>query len=142
LIWWQTRSWMRLVCCNGLQPGHLRGPTPLRRAGAFSPGPEMALASLLPVQGPKKSRFSGPTPSNAPRNDVVPLKIITYRAIKNNRYINSYVVHIRLLFPLLFLTPSCLQNSRMISVSSSEFLLFFSSVCLSTSYRSPQRRKE
>jgi hypothetical protein len=26
--------------------------------------------------------FSGPTPSNAPRNDVAPLKIITYRAIK------------------------------------------------------------
>jgi hypothetical protein len=42
----------------------------------------MALASLVPFQGPKKSRFSGPTPSNAPRNDVAPLKIITYRAIK------------------------------------------------------------
>ncbi len=38
--------------------------------------------------GPKKSRFSGPTPSNAPRNDVAPLKTITYRA-KNNRYIGS-----------------------------------------------------
>jgi hypothetical protein len=35
-----------------------------------------------PFQGPKKSQFSGPTPSNAPRNDVAPLKIITYRAIK------------------------------------------------------------
>ncbi len=43
---------------------------------------QMALASLVPFQGPKKSRFSGPTPSNAPRNDVAPLKIITYRAIK------------------------------------------------------------
>ncbi len=43
---------------------------------------QMALASLVPLQGPKKSRFSGPTPSNAPRNDVAPLKIITYRAIK------------------------------------------------------------
>ncbi len=32
--------------------------------------------------GPKKSLFSGPTPSNAPRNDVAPLKTITYRAIK------------------------------------------------------------
>ncbi len=42
----------------------------------------MALASLVPFQGPKKSRFSGPTPSNAPHNDVAPLKIITYRAIK------------------------------------------------------------
>jgi hypothetical protein len=38
--------------------------------------------ALVPFQGPKKSRFSGPTPSNAPRNDVAPLKIITYRAIK------------------------------------------------------------
>ena len=43
---------------------------------------QMALASLVPFQGPKKSRFSGPTPSNAPRNDVAPLKTITYRAIK------------------------------------------------------------
>jgi hypothetical protein len=40
------------------------------------------MASLVLFQGPKKSRFSGPTPSNAPRNDVAPLKIITYRAIK------------------------------------------------------------
>jgi hypothetical protein len=43
---------------------------------------QMALASLVPFQGPKKSRFSGPTPSNVPRNDVAPLKIITYQAIK------------------------------------------------------------
>jgi hypothetical protein len=43
---------------------------------------QMALASLVPFQGPKKSRFSGPTPSNAPRNDVAPLKTITYHAIK------------------------------------------------------------
>jgi hypothetical protein len=43
---------------------------------------QMALASLVPFQGPKKSRFSGPTPSNAPRNDVAPLKTIMYRAIK------------------------------------------------------------
>jgi hypothetical protein len=42
----------------------------------------MALASLVPFQGPKKSQFSGPTPSNAPCNDVAPLKTITYRAIK------------------------------------------------------------
>jgi hypothetical protein len=43
---------------------------------------QMAFASLVPFQGPKKSRFSGPTPSNATRNDVAPLKTITYRAIK------------------------------------------------------------
>jgi hypothetical protein len=42
----------------------------------------MALVSLVPFQGPNKSRFSGPTPSHAPRNDVAPLKTITYRAIK------------------------------------------------------------
>jgi hypothetical protein len=34
------------------------------------------------ISGPKKSRFSGPTPSNAPHNDVAPLKTIMYRAIK------------------------------------------------------------
>ncbi len=43
---------------------------------------QMAITSLVPFQGPKKSRFSGATPSNAPRNDVAPLKTITYRAIK------------------------------------------------------------
>jgi hypothetical protein len=37
---------------------------------------------FVPFQGPKKSRFSGPTPSNAPCNDVAPLNIITYGAIK------------------------------------------------------------
>ncbi len=41
-----------------------------------------AQIALVPFQGPKKSRFSGPTPSNAHRNDVAPLKIITYCAIK------------------------------------------------------------
>ncbi len=53
----------------------------------------MALASLLPFQGPKKSRFSGPTPSNPPRNDVAPLKIIIIYvpSHKNNKYINSYI---------------------------------------------------
>ncbi len=43
---------------------------------------QMRLASLVPFQGLKKSRFTGPTPSNAPRNDVALLKTITYRAIK------------------------------------------------------------
>ncbi len=42
----------------------------------------MALVSLVPFQGPKKSQFSGPTPSNAPRNCVAHLKTITYHAIK------------------------------------------------------------
>ncbi len=34
--------------------------------------------------GPKKSRFSGPTPSNAPSNDVALLKTIKYKRHKNN----------------------------------------------------------
>jgi hypothetical protein len=34
------------------------------------------------ISGPKKSRFSVPTPSNAHRNDVAPLKIIAYHAIR------------------------------------------------------------
>ncbi len=45
-------------------------------------GAQMALASLVPFQGPKKSRFSGSTPSNAPRNDVAPLKTIKYKRHK------------------------------------------------------------
>jgi hypothetical protein len=65
---------------------------------------QMAVASLVPFQGPKKFRFSGPTPSNAPRNDVAPLKIITYRAIKTigtlivRMFIVSYVSEILFYF--------------------------------------------
>jgi hypothetical protein len=55
----------------------LRGATSLLRALEG-----VGLHSLVPFQGPKKSRFSGLTPSNAPHNDVAPLKTITYRAIK------------------------------------------------------------
>jgi hypothetical protein len=51
---------------------------------------QMALASLVPFQGPKKSQFSGPTPSNAPRNDVALLKKNYVPRHKNDRYINSY----------------------------------------------------
>jgi hypothetical protein len=54
----------------------LRGATSLRGA-LEGVGPERECHL-----GPKKSRFSGPTPSNAPSNDVAPLKIIMYRAIK------------------------------------------------------------
>jgi hypothetical protein len=36
----------------------------------------MARRKRVPFHGPKKSRFSGPTPSNAPRNDVAPLKTV------------------------------------------------------------------
>jgi hypothetical protein len=58
---------------------------------------QMALASLVPFQGPKKSRFSGPTPSNAPHNDVAPLKTIMYRAIKTTGTL-IVILHHRTLF--------------------------------------------
>jgi hypothetical protein len=41
--------------------------------------------------GPKKSRFSGLTPSNAPSNDVALLKTIKYKRHKNNWYIGSFM---------------------------------------------------
>ncbi len=41
-----------------------------------------SLLGALEGVGPKKSGFSGPTPSNAPRNDVARLKTIMYRIIK------------------------------------------------------------
>jgi hypothetical protein len=70
----------------------LRGATSLRGA-LEGVGPEnrdfLGLRSCL--LGPKKSRFSGPTPSNAPSNDVAPLKIITYRAIKTTGTLVVYV---------------------------------------------------
>ncbi len=53
-----------------------------RRFWALKWHERMARAKRVPFQGPKKSRFSGSTPSNATRNDVAPLKIITYNAIK------------------------------------------------------------
>jgi hypothetical protein len=40
-----------------------------------------ALASLIVLSGPKKPRFSGPTPSNGPCNGIVRIKIMTSRAI-------------------------------------------------------------
>jgi hypothetical protein len=48
---------------------------------------------LVPFQGPKKSLFSGPTPSNAPHNDVAPLKIIMYRAIKTTGTLKVITVY-------------------------------------------------
>jgi hypothetical protein len=43
------------------------------------------------LQGPKKSQFSGPTPSNAPSNDVAHLKTIKYKRHKNNSYIGNFM---------------------------------------------------
>jgi hypothetical protein len=45
----------------------------------------------LPFQGPKKSRFSGPTSSNAPSKDVPHLKTIKYKCHINNRYIGNFM---------------------------------------------------
>ncbi len=61
------------------------------RSATSLPGAQMALASLVPFHGPKKSRFSGPTPSNAPSNDVALLKTIKYKRHKNNWYIGSFM---------------------------------------------------
>ncbi len=71
----------------------LRGAKSLRGAleGVAFFWAQMALASLVPFQGPKKSRFSGPTPSNAPSNDVAHLKTIKYKRHKNNWYIGSFM---------------------------------------------------
>ncbi len=66
---------------------------------------QMALASLVPFQGPKKSRFSGPTPSNAPRNDVAPLKTITSRAIK--------ITGTSTLIVTIFLSPAGMSRTKL-----------------------------
>ncbi len=68
----------------------LRGATSLQGALRLF-WAQMALASLVPFQGPKKSQFSGPTPSDAPNNDVAPLKTIKYKRHKNNWYIGSFM---------------------------------------------------
>jgi hypothetical protein len=38
---------------------------------------QMALASLVAISGPKKSRITRPTPPSSPRNGFSPIKIIT-----------------------------------------------------------------
>jgi hypothetical protein len=45
---------------------------------------KMPTTTFLCPNGTRFARaISGPTPSNAPRNDVAPLKTIKYRAIKS-----------------------------------------------------------
>jgi hypothetical protein len=44
-------------------------------------GPKLHSLHFVAISGPKKSRFSGPTPSNGPRNGFSRIKIITSRAI-------------------------------------------------------------
>jgi hypothetical protein len=59
-----------------------------------------SLRGELEGVGPE-NRFSGPTPSNTPRNDVAPLKTIPRH--KNNRYINSY-------FPSFYVVGSGIEK--------------------------------
>jgi hypothetical protein len=40
-----------------------------------------------------RGALRGPTPSNAPSNDVAALKTIKYKRHKNNRYIGSFTYH-------------------------------------------------
>jgi hypothetical protein len=54
-------------------------------------GPKWHSLRSLPFQGPKKSRFSGPTLSNAPFIDVGRLKTIKYKRHINNRYIGNFM---------------------------------------------------
>ncbi len=104
---------------------------------------QMALASLVPFQGPKKSRFSGPTPSNAPCNDVAPLKTITYRAIKTT-VTRTLIVSLlwiilesrnnvkhakkKTLFSVCYCPPPPQQTWALEIASLSSFLLFLLSV--------------
>ncbi len=76
----------------------LRGATSLRGAlEGVSPenqdffGPWNGMSEASAIWPKKKSRFSGPTPSNAPSNDVAPLKTIKYKCHKNNWYIGSFM---------------------------------------------------
>jgi hypothetical protein len=51
-------------------------------------GPKWHLLRPLPFWGPKNSQFSGPTPSNDPRNGFSLIKIVFLLRHINNRYIN------------------------------------------------------
>jgi hypothetical protein len=66
-----------------------------------------AFASLVPFQGPKKSRFSGPTPSNAPRNAAALLKTITGILI-----VIRLPLHVENKFKLLLCSMKTLTSSE------------------------------
>jgi hypothetical protein len=68
--------WMQVISFLG----------PLEREG---PEKKMSLTLLVAISGPKKSQFSGPTPSNGPINGFAHINSIMSRHI-NYRYINSY----------------------------------------------------
>jgi hypothetical protein len=52
----------------------------------------MALATLVPISGPKKVSISGLTPSNTPHYGLLPHPNPNVPPHINNRYINSYNV--------------------------------------------------
>ncbi len=80
----------------------------------------------MPFQGPKKSRFTGPNPSNAPQNDVAPLETITYRAIKTTGTLivlqRTRLSRCRIIW-LLTLTSSPLSLQQVVSLSQSSCVL-------------------
>jgi hypothetical protein len=55
----------------------------------------MALATLVPFKGPKKSRFLGPSPLKCPSLWIVPPQNHFVPPHINTRYINSYSVSAR-----------------------------------------------
>jgi hypothetical protein len=78
-----------LLCTCGWERGGGRGGLEKGRGLFWA---QMALATLVPFKGPKKSRFLGPPPLKCtslwtvpPQNHFVPHHI-------NNRYINSYFI--------------------------------------------------
>jgi hypothetical protein len=52
---------------------------------------QMALATLVPISGPKKVLISGPTPSNAPRYGLLPHPNPYVPPHINNRYIGNFM---------------------------------------------------
>jgi hypothetical protein len=54
-------------------------------------GRALKIETALPFKAPKKSRFPGPTPSNAPSKDVPRLKTIKYKCHLYNRYIGNFM---------------------------------------------------
>jgi hypothetical protein len=55
-------------------------------------GPKQHLLRSLPFQGPKKSQFPGPTPSNGPRNGYCPLQNHYVPRHISNRYTTEIVI--------------------------------------------------
>jgi hypothetical protein len=51
---------------------------------------QMALATLVPISGPKKVSISGPIPSNTPRNGFPPIQIHTSSPIKQQVHWKLY----------------------------------------------------